>query len=320
MESYRLDIQSPLIDSNGNDERISHTIPLVVNTMGWIKGLGADLTRKIEDIVEPTDIFEIEAPSFDSGWSGAVLPKNPVPNHGKDTKMHTLEPIIPSTLSTNYSAADHRSLSILSYFHAVFAPPSTSSAELQQITATSWNTDLPLCARPPYEVNWETAFDKVVLAGAGTEDVVSSEIERVLNGAIVGLVRCDPGTLDLDSDIDMATPSGYRRAIPYTQGSSVPSPLASTCHGLAIVRSISPTSPHLQIITPLGSHLLAQCRVAVKGEMELPIWGMLDLTAEEGVVAGFERYRAPYLQWGKGEGIGGERRRVRRNLMRKGQM
>ena len=78
----------------------------------------------------------------------------------------------------------------------------------------------------------------------------------------------------------------------------------------------------MHVLTPLPPHLLAKCRIVVKGEMELPIWGMLDfrVDGESGSVAGVEKSKVPYLQWGKGEGIGGERRRVRRNLMRKGQM
>lgn len=291
--------------------------------MGWTKGLGADLTRKIEDIVEPTDIYEIEAPVFDTAWPGPV-PKNPylMPEH--TAKLHTLQPIPPSVLSTNYAAADHRSLAILSYFHATF--PDVTPRELDQVTATSWNTSLPLCALPPYEIDCARSFEKVVLTGAGTEDVVPSEINRVLNGAIVGLVAFEPGTLDLDVDMSgQPSPNGAgaTNAIPYTQGSSLPSPSTSTstCLGLALIRSASPTSSQIHVLCPLPHALLSQGRqVLVKGEMELPIWGMLDFRSEGGDVAGVERGKVPYLQWGKGEGIGGERRRVRRNLMRRGQM
>ena len=47
---------------------------------------------------------------------------------------------------------------------------------------------------------------------------------------------------------------------------------------------------------------------------------MLDFREDEGGVAGVEKGQVPYLQWEKGEGLGSERRRVRRNLMRKAQM
>jgi polynucleotide 5'-hydroxyl-kinase GRC3/NOL9 len=72
----------------------------------------------------------------------------------------------------------------------------------------------------------------------------------------------------------------------------------------------------LQMLTPVPPSLLTSSapRVLVKGEVELPVWGMLDPDEEEG---GKE---VPFLRWGKGEGAGAEKRRVRRNLMRRGQM
>ena len=76
MQSYRLDVQSPIVDIVGDgpdDSCITDIIPLVVNTMGWNKGLGADLTRQIEDMVEPTDIFEFEAPPFCQKWNLSTM-------------------------------------------------------------------------------------------------------------------------------------------------------------------------------------------------------------------------------------------------------
>ncbi|KAG5641433.1 hypothetical protein DXG03_005237 [Asterophora parasitica] len=320
LETYRLDIQTPAISwsTDDDDTRISDTIPLVINTMGWNKGLGADLTGKIQDMAEPTDIYDIEAP-FDPAWpapAAPVRPTNPAPSNFA-SKLHTLQPIPPSPLSTNYSAVDHRSLGIMSYFHAVFpASPLPPKDDLAQVTATSWRTTLPLCAYPPYEVDGARMFDKVILSGAGTEDVVSSEVRRVLNGAIVGLVASAPGTLDIDIESDTSVPA----TIPYTQGFAPPSPATSTCHGLGLIRSVSPSSTHMHILTPVPHGLLAEAKVLVKGELELPIWGMLDFRGDGEDVAGVEKGKVPYLQWGKGEGAGAERRRVRRNLMRRGQM
>ncbi len=201
--------------------------------------------------------------------------------------------------------------------------------ELGQITARSWDTARPLCAIPPYEIDCAVALDKVVLTGSGTEDVVEDEISRVLNGAIVGLVTCEAGTIDLGA----MTGNG----IPYTRQHLPPSPAASTCVGIALVRGVSPprttetsaVTTNLQMLTPLPHPLLAEARVLVKGEMEIPVWGMLDFRnfnggkeVDPGDVAGVERDKVPFLLWGKAsEGvIGAEKRRVRRNLMRRGQM
>ncbi|KAJ7247643.1 hypothetical protein B0H12DRAFT_739265 [Mycena haematopus] len=318
VETYQLDVQTPA-DYDDGDSKISEAIPLIVNTMGWTKGLGSDLMRKIEDLVQPTDIFEVEAPFFEHSSS---FEHPPSVSDAHSSRLHLLQPIAPSVLSANYSSSDHRSIAILSYLHSIF--PRTAPKALEQLTATRWNTTLPLCAQPPYEVDWALAFDRITLCGAGVEDVVPSEINRVLNGALVGLVAYEPGSLD--EDVNMSTTSSDTNAaqvppIPYNQGSAVPSPSTSMCYGVALIRAISSSSSHLQILTPLPPHLLSKCRVLVKGEMELPLWGMLDFRSDmEGEVAGIEKAKVPYLQWGKGEGLGGEKRRVRRNLMRKGQM
>ncbi|KIJ04377.1 hypothetical protein PAXINDRAFT_22337, partial [Paxillus involutus ATCC 200175] len=266
----------------------------------------------------------------EKGWP-APLQSQHLPQHStfapfaqaKTRTLLKIEPIPSEYTNTHQSAIDHRNLNILSYFHAIFPelPPSSSSSTslLKQITASSWDTSLPLCARYPYEVDYTKAFENVFLTGPGCEDVVPSELTRVLNGAVVGLVSCDAnGTTDPST-------SSKGSQLPYTPSQPPPDPAFSTCHGLALIRGIplssNPPSPHMHILTPVPPLLLTSTRVLVKGEFELPIWGMLDFReGEEGGVSGVERGFVPYLQWGKGEGVGSEKRRVRRNLMRKGQM
>ncbi|KAG1731987.1 Pre-mRNA cleavage complex II protein Clp1-domain-containing protein [Suillus paluster] len=316
-ETYRLEVQTSLPDDESTDTRTTDVIPLVVNTMGWTKGLGADLNAKIEELAEPTHVFEIIGLE-EKGWPTAQLTYEPLHNQSPPSKafQYTLEAISPSLTNTHFNAVDQRNFNILSYFHAIFPSITPSpSTPFRQVTAMKWDTSHPLCARYPYEVDWSQAFDQVILIGAGYEDVIPSEISNVLNGAIVGLVECEPGTED-----PVYSDSSDARELPYTQARHPPVPSTSTCHGLALIRAISPTSSHMHVLTPVPPAILARCRVIVKGELELPIWGMLDFTDANNGVAGAEKGRVPYLQWGKSEGLGGERRRVRRNLMRKAQM
>ncbi|CAA7268693.1 unnamed protein product [Cyclocybe aegerita] len=326
IQTYRLDIQNPAIDIDADDERISDAIPLVVNTMGWSKGLGADLTQKIESFLEPTDVFDIRIPDSEPLATNSYAAFNSSSmTDGSNARVHVLEPTTTPPI-TAFTSADQRTMSTLSYFHARF-PLDAVPTEYGQLTASSWDTSRPLCAVPPYEIDCGVAFDKVILSGAGTEDVVEEEIGRVLNGAIVGLVKCDPGTLDVEP------PAPNPVGIPYSRQTEPPDPSTSTCVGLALVRGISSpsddatdtgnTKTYLQLLTPLPHALLAGSRVLVKGEMELPVWGMLDFREEEeGDVAGVEKENVPYLQWGKAPdgAMGAERRKVRRNLMRRGQM
>ncbi|TFK53360.1 hypothetical protein OE88DRAFT_1696259, partial [Heliocybe sulcata] len=326
LQTYRLDVQFPAEPVSDSDSgKITEVIPLVVNTMGWTK-VGADLTRKIEEMAEPTDIFEFEAPVMEYAWPAVPnTSTRPPPADGSGVRYYTLDPIEPGVVSTNFSASDHRTISLLSYFHAVFSSPHLS-IPFDELTirpspmVSAWNVSLPLCAQPPYKVSLGEAFDRVFLTGAGAEDVVPAEMLRVLNGAIVGLVSCEQGSLDVEMEDNPDDPN-KNMELPYTQGAAPPSPLASHCHGLALIRGVSGERMH--ILTPVSP--LGEARVLVKGELELPVWGMLDFRSEGGVagrsgeggVAGVERGSVPYLRWGREEGLGAERRRVRRNLMRR---
>ena len=120
--------------------------------------------------------------------------------HQHTARLHDLQPVISSS-SAGYTPADHRTLSILSYFHARFLLDITSSL-LNQISARSWDTSRPLCVIPLYAVDCTVTIDKVILTGAGSEDVVEEEIGVVLNGTIVGMVGCDPGAINVENNTD----------------------------------------------------------------------------------------------------------------------
>ncbi|KAI9466644.1 hypothetical protein BJY52DRAFT_1233362 [Lactarius psammicola] len=271
VETYRLDLQYATsfvgVEDDSEGDRIVDIIPLVVNTMGWTKGLGIDLARRIEEMVQPTDIF-----TFDTS-----------PPDGDSVEPHG-----PSRPRRGSPAADHRTLSLLSYFHAVFPEPALLSP-LQQATASAWDTGLPLCARPPYELTSQLALDRIILIGAGAEDVVRTELVRVLAGEEL-----------------------------YTPGAQPPDPACSNCLGLGLVRGVSSDGSKLQLLTPVPSETLGNARILVMGELRLPVWGWLDFRSADGEQAGTDE--VPFLRWGRSTGAGGERRRVRRNIMRRAQM
>ncbi|KAI0337542.1 hypothetical protein BDW22DRAFT_866481 [Trametopsis cervina] len=295
------------------DNRVVDFVPLVVNTMGWTKGLGADLSQRISEIVEPTEIFNTQAAAPKDG-SLPVMPYVSTPGGIPAVKLTLLEPFTSTDTATRFTAADQRNISILSYLHAIFAPD-LSSEDQEQVPqyASSWNTSLPLCARMPYEIRSGAGLHSIVLLGPGAEDIVPSEVGRVLNGSIVALVS---------THSDVSVEIGKAVGLPYVQGATPPSPATSACHGLALIRSYdtditmdNDTGQHtLHLLTPIPPPSRSHC-LLVKGQMELPIWGWLDFT-EDSLNGKTEQHNVPYLQWGKGEGVGAERRRIRRNLMR----
>lgn len=404
--------------------RSTTSVPLVINTMGWTNGLGADLTRKIEEEFGLSDIFAFSSHSHqheEEGGDRRHRHRHHQHHHGfgafenqqhsngfddynfnnegtsHDVRLYDLLPAAqtqPEGMEGGLgavgkgrwtSASDQRTMSLLSYFHSVLPPPSTPSSSPSKPSSSTnrhgWDTRKPLLAMRPYNLSLrEAGIKKVVLCGAGSEDVVPEELGRVLCGAIVGLVAVDDDDGGSDDDngdggeghesLDPLPlrPKWGQGTLPYVQGRSPPSPYTSTCIGLGIVRGVHPqhiqgSAPSLderrdsqegeegenkidlQILTPVPPSLLQKTRVLVKGDMELPVWGWLDFrsfdstvvqgAAEivdgdgvsargkgEGIVE-MDPINTPFLQWGKlggGRQKGGEKRRVRRNVLRRGLM
>jgi polynucleotide 5'-hydroxyl-kinase GRC3/NOL9 len=343
VQLYRLDLQHAIDIADYKDmrdvvdERITNSIPLVVNTMGWSKGLGVDLNSQIYAIVQPSTMFTLEGPGAEASWTRNLAASSGCTDGlqalGVEAVVYSLEPIETGAVPKHWNPADNRALNLLSYFHANFPP----TLDARNTTAITWQST-PLVAQPPYEVDWNIAFDQLVLIAPGAEDVVPGEVARVLNGAVIALVSCEPGTLNNELPADGSATSKGRNSWCYIQNAEPPSPLSSNCLGMAVVRSVSSLDPPLeetrtlraQLLTPLPPVQLTRARVAVKGEIELPIWGMLDRNQNsvegrggEGIVDS-DKVSVPYLRWGgsgkDGGVLGGERKRVRRNLMRRGQM
>lgn len=277
-------------------------VPLVINTFGWNKGAGGDALVQIESQGEVTHVYSLEPASSDSTWAQNDAPRS------QDAQYVSLEAIVPPRIEQSNS--DKRALMTMSYFH-YHESGCTPTQE-------RWRTDLPLCAMPPWEVAWADALERIVLIGNGAEDVHRSELLRALNGAIVALVG-------LDSYIPGWSQSKTTGNLPYIEGADPPPPYHSHCIGFALVRSVRASTGTLHLVTPVPPERLMQTKVLVMGEIQLPIWGMLDHRPESqstGQIAGVEYTSVPFLQWNSGtsDAQGAKRLRVRRNLMRKAQL
>ncbi|EJD00777.1 uncharacterized protein FOMMEDRAFT_110095 [Fomitiporia mediterranea MF3/22] len=352
VETYKLEVQYPapedeLYETDEDDRKNADVIPLVVNTMGWTKGLGTDLARRVEELVAPTHMVfvgSLTSNMNELSMRSTISTGSEYDRSGSGPRTFEVEAISLDAQSARYSAADWRTLSLMSYFHSIPSPSQfdllpvpvrnrTSASHDSCALPCTWDFRLPLIAQVPYAVSVGEAIDNVFLVGAGMEDVVPLEISRVLNGAIVALVSCQP---DVQDD---HTHDARESRLPYTQGAPPSDPSRSNCIGLALIRGVSPSlfdstsqpenessssmNDVLHILTPVPPTLIAaaEARCLVKGEVELPVWGMLDyreLERDGSLSRGMDGI--PYLQWSKSDAIGAERRRVRRNIMRRGQM
>ncbi|GAA6007713.1 polynucleotide 5'-hydroxyl-kinase [Rhodotorula paludigena] len=300
---------APVVPAALESRKIRERVPLVLNTQGWVKGLGADLLNKLKSECRPTHVFSFADPEAPDAFS-AMAP----PPEGLPFAFVPLTPAPPSPLESKWSASDYRILSLVSYFHAVFpSNPPAPSALPSNTLATAWNFEYPLVAQAPYALDWRSAeqqLAQVHLLEGG--EIPYTHVLHVLSGALVAVVQ--------DGAVSgLSTP----RSFPYDSAAPAPTPASSRALGLALVHSVSPTSSTLHLSTPLPAALVdsvAPISLA-KGALDLPLPLMLDFTATEREtergIAGVEWSEVPFLTVEAGEAAG--RRKVRRNLMRRGQ-
>jgi polynucleotide 5'-hydroxyl-kinase GRC3/NOL9 len=315
---YQYEVQYPLTPAGGR--RRGDVIPLVVNTQGWVKGLGEDLMRAIEVAAEPTHVFAFEAqdeflPTAGGGWTNSPVHQTTDLPFAAPWEMGasgsgasppivcSLQPAPSSPLQARYTAADMRSLSTISYMYARLG------------AAVHWDFSVPLFAIPPWTVNLGPGgtLSRAYLIGESADAVLPADLPIALNGSLVALLEAPA------SDEDVYTPA------------TMPPVDHSSFLGLALVRAVrsdpaSDANLQLQIITPLPATVLSRATAVVRnGALELPTPAMLDFrdrppgggVAEDGL-AGTRWDDVPFFDAADSRAVGGDRRRFRRNLQRKG--
>ncbi|RSH90978.1 Polynucleotide 5'-hydroxyl-kinase grc3 [Saitozyma podzolica] len=348
LDHFRFEVQYPLSPTAGGDgAKRSDIVPLVINTQGWVKGLGEELLRSIESMACPTHVFDFESepsPTADQafyapGWTRspvqqyASLPFSVVEdretgngngNTAGAVSYHLLEPAPISPLHTRYTPADMRVLSTLSYFYSRISPGMVSGSVSDpnpntktKAELSTWDYSSPLTEQSPWEVILGETIREVYVIGEGSDGVVSSDLPLALNGSVVALLeRLTPSTVTQNS-------KGHEHAPSYVQARPPPPLDETTFLGLALIRAVSSNSPiKLHLLTPLPSDVLRRATIMVKnGAIELPAPGMMDWRDTRAGRAGRGGWEVPeempFFESGEA-GVGGERRRFRRNIMRKG--
>ncbi|CAE6391249.1 unnamed protein product [Rhizoctonia solani] len=283
--------------------KITDSVPLVINTQGWVKGLGADLLQSIEGLFSPTHIVDFQHSRVPSSLEPFQARPQSFLEHSRQdlsTNSHQLIkllPMLPSSRSPRFSAADLRSLALASYFYGRnYKDKGTDQGGL----STRWDTSLSIRDAAPIAVDIHSGLENITIIAPAGDDVVQADLPRAIVCGLVGLVVSE----SLSTQPETV----------YTQGGLPPPPHSSRCVGLGFVRGASAT--HLHLLTPVPASQLRLCRALVLGELTMPVWAFLepekDTQEENGL---------PFLQWGRSvaEDAGGERRRIRRNVMRRGQ-
>ncbi|OCF57102.1 hypothetical protein L486_05961 [Kwoniella mangroviensis CBS 10435] len=326
LEIYKFDIQHSLSASTSTfTNKINDQVPLVVNTQGWVKGLGEELLQSIEGMSEPTHIYSFSSPyeeeqqyTSTNGWTNSpVYPTSLLPDPYSDEKVQIKQIILESApitpLQARFSAADLRVLSILSYFYSSISPEGIKK----------WDFAKPLTYLNPWEVEYGTdtknkAINRIYMIGEGSEGVLSEDLNIALNGSIVALIEfINTVSMIEDGDEDQV----------YLQGRSLPELDSMNFLGLGLIRYIQPSSLTLldgkiHLLTPLSAEVLGRCKGLIKnGAIELPTPGMLGWSksnSNSSTQGEGEEGQIPFFDKSGIEVVGGERRRWRKNIMRKG--
>ncbi|XP_046342656.2 uncharacterized protein LOC124123529 isoform X1 [Haliotis rufescens] len=225
--------------------------PLIINTMGWNKGIGLKLLVDIlhitnPDIVvqmdtyKPLDNFPPITPHFKMAEQGWLYNRQATGHMQQEVVADEHELCVLQTpvmkmhqKFITWTAADHRNVTLLSYFCDSLKP----SQSLLSLT--------------PYTVPW-TAVAVYVCDAAGLRP---SKMLLVLNGGIVGLCVATLPEVKVTGDLKPR----LLKTLPVCQ-----------CLGLGLVRGIDPKTKLFYIVTPLTQDELGKVNVLVKGSVTLP--------------------------------------------------
>lgn len=337
--TYGLDVEFPLVDlaprsrfrgaslptkSTTTSNKINDRVPLVVNTQGWVKGLGADLLVKLKDQVRPTHVFAFEVASDEE--NGSTTPAYGDHNTYETNLPYLLHrlPGAPSTpLDSKWSPADQRTLAFISYFHSVFPSSSSSSTSSPKGSNNlnrlpiNWDFSTSLVTRTPFSLSWRREEGRLSEVRLLDNQVEYEQVLFALNGSVVALALTPSTDFAAPEEDDSTTIDPL--AFPYF---TTPSPTPLPSLGLALIRSIDPITQTLHLLTPIPSPSPSSGPlILLKGSIDLPLPLSIDFLAKEEErergVCGVDWKDVPFLSV---EGMeGGGRRKVRRNLMRRGQ-
>ncbi|KAL8118271.1 polynucleotide 5'-hydroxyl-kinase NOL9 [Apium graveolens] len=208
-----------------------HTaLPLVVNTSGWVKGIGFDILVDMLKYISPTHMVKIRisAESKNLPTGGFWLDE-------RDDASATLIEIssarqdsLKRSVLVQKDARLLRDLRIMAYFRQCF-PSEIDITTIKELARA-------LAAHPPYEVPVSCVKIKHL-----HNEVPSSEIFYSLNATIVGLAVSS-------EDIDHLP----------------------CCVGLGIVRSIDTLKKIIYVITPVPHNTLEKVDLILQGFIQIP--------------------------------------------------
>ncbi|KAM0811499.1 putative Polynucleotide 5'-hydroxyl-kinase GRC3 [Seiridium cardinale] len=258
------------------------SLPLIINTSGWIQGTGLDLLTSLIQTAKPTNVIYMATGPVDviDALQGSF-------RAGKVTKLPSQ-----ATQNTSRTAAQLRTMQTMSYFHG------TVTASTQ-----GWGAE-PLSAVPPWHVQYSGPTPGILGIMCYDFQAPSNIVADAINGTILAIAEVenplaissymlkntDPTSIDVDSmeqDEPASLPSENVRdglttstpeGLPIIQSGVTLDPKYSQTIGLALLRGIDTDDRVLQILSPISEARINQINerggqiVLVSGKFDQPSW------------------------------------------------
>ncbi|KAM7264313.1 hypothetical protein ACFE04_001996 [Oxalis oulophora] len=215
---------------NKSENAVNAKLPLVVNTPGWVKGIGYDMLVDILRFIAPTHVVKMKLPTESKNLPAGAFWLD----EDNDGEVSLIEVKSAHQVSPNRSVLFQkdakllRDLRLMAYFRQCF-PSDLNITTIKELAHA-------LASHPPYEVPISTLKTKHLY-----NKVPDSEVFYCLNATIVGL------------------------AVSSDQSEDLPS-----CVGLGIVRGIDTFKGVLYVITPVPPSTLENVDLLLQGFIQIP--------------------------------------------------
>jgi len=243
--AYYLDHLSP------SSHKASSYIPLLVNTMGWVKGLGKELLEDIVGLIKPVYCVDmrVEIEGKNNGEDAGVELQST--NKYANTVFRNTRVVSSDAASAAIPPPKLRALQLLSYFS--LHPSCTSPVSFQHFPSIFQYL-------PPYSVQWGRISFYHVFSPLSPQHILAA-----FNVSFVALYIVE----DVETLEHISAPAGLRllKARPPLE--------RGTCVGLGMVRGVDVQKKCVYVITPVAADIVQHVNCVMRGNLEIPTLAML---------------------------------------------
>ncbi|KAJ1507072.1 Polynucleotide 5'-hydroxyl-kinase nol9 [Coelomomyces lativittatus] len=251
-----------------NESHQKQFLPLVINTMGWVRSLGYELLQQVIQEIIPTHAIILE--SKDNTWlmtgENSLLPLSTKIIHAEVIRL------------ANKSKFNTSELHAVSFTYKLMNHSTKSSLNIEE--KEPWLQPFPLTS-PLYPV-YALPLDQLRIITPHVE-IPYEHLLYSINATLVGLVALLPDEVNPEDDLDEIQQAYGGPEYLFSL------PRHHRYMGIGIVRGISgPTKSssnrYLYLSTPLDPSLLQHVKTIVRGDLELVnwlyTWGLPNVSSE----------------------------------------